>query len=208
MKYVRKVAITTLFGLMVLPGLAQTEGNPTGEFIYNGWHYVPHRPWVTVGYGYGYSFSEQCYEPHFMLDAHFRVQQKHYLGAGFVTSRNQFLDHDTEAILLPHQYVKHSVNSLHVMYGWRYEHLMHNVACFAGPAYNWGYQSAFTDSAGNHYVYPYNELGLYASLQYTRKVYYDIGLGISMFGAVSQSYQVAGLTLHVYLSSAYKRTVK
>jgi hypothetical protein len=202
-----KYAIIALGLAIVVPGMAQTEGDPTGEFIYKGRHYVPHRPWLIFGMGYGYSTSEQSFEPNLMLDYHFRVQQKHYLGIGFVTSRSQFFDSNSDAILLPHQYVEHSVNSLHALYGWRHDGLFNHVAFFAGPALNWGYQSAYTDSLGRHYVYPYTGAGVYASLQYSRKLFYDIGIGASLFGSINRSYQVFGLTLHVYLSSAFKRNI-
>ncbi len=192
------VITTTLFG--------QTETKrPTSEFILQGRQYVPNSPWLNVGLGYGYCISEKVFEPNFMADFHFRILKKHNLGIGFLTSRNQFLDTQTKAFFLPHRNLKHSVNSVHAMYGWRYDDIFNNFAVHAGPSLNWGFDFAYTDTLGNNYVYRYLEPGLYATVQYSRKVYYDIGIGVSIFASVNKSYQVTGLSLCVYLSSAFKR---
>ncbi len=188
----------TLFG--------QTETDLSREFIYEGRQYVPDSPWWTVGYGYGYNFDEHKAEPDFLLDVHFRLNKKHYYGLGFLTSRSQFLDKSGENIFLPHSFVKNSVNSIHAMYGWRKELLYYNFGAFIGPGLHWGFDYIYSDSTGDYHQ-GYFEPGIYASLQFTRKAFYDLGIGTTLWVSLNKSYQVMGLTLHFYFSTALKRTL-
>lgn len=184
---------------------AQHETDPESEFILFGRHYIPDSPWWTIGTGYGYNFSEKVFEPNLLIDVHFRVKEKHYFGVGFLTSREQFLDNETDAFFLPHAYNNYSLNSFHAMYGWRGENIKHNYAFYFGPAINWGYDYQLTDASGIVFHRPYLEPGVYMSLQYSRKLFYDLGLGLSLWSCLNKSYQVAGLTLHFYFSTAFKR---
>lgn len=193
------VFIISIFG--------QTEVDPERDFIYRGRHYIPHSPWWTVGFGYGYNIGEEAWEPNFLLDVHFRVQDKHYLGTGFMTSRSQFLDKNGSNIFIPQSFVKSSVNNFHVLYGWRGEKLHKNFGFFVGPAFNWGFDYVYSDSTGDYHQ-GYFEPGLYASLQYTQKVYYDLGIGATLWASLNKSYQVVGLTVHFYFSTAFKRELK
>lgn len=195
------------FSLLTLNGYTQVETkNPDSEFILKGNHFVPRRPWVTIGLGYGYNFSESMGEPNFFMDFLYQFKDKYQcIGAGYLTSRDQFLDHGNQSLFLPHSYVRHSTNSLHALYGWRIERMRHNFAFSAGPAYNWGYRHSHIDSLGRPYHEAYREIGLYANLQYSFKIFYDIGTGLSLWGSYSSHYKVMGLSWHIYLSSAFKR---
>lgn len=203
----KKFFIITILSFISASIFAQVETDPESEFIYQGRHFIPHSPWWTVGYGYGFNIDESAFEPHFLLDVHFRVMEKHYVGAGFVTSRSQFLDKDGDNIFLPHSYVKNSVNNFHILYGWRGEKLYHNYGFFIGPSLNWGFDYVYSDNSGDYHQ-GYSEPGIYTSLQYTRKVFYDLGVGATLWASVNKSYQVAGLSLHFYFSTALKRTLK
>jgi hypothetical protein len=189
---------STLFG--------QSEIDLSRDFIYKGEQYSPNSPWLSVGIGYGYNISENTWEPNFLFDTHFRIKKKFYLGVGFATSRNQFLDKDGNNIFLPHSFVKNSVNNIHIMYGWRKIGLKNNYAFFLGPSFNWGYDYIYSDSTGDYHK-KYTEPGFYTSLQYTRKIYYDLGLGLTLWSSLNKSYQIIGLTLHIYFSSAFKRKI-
>lgn len=183
----------------------ETE-NPTSEFIYKGDHFVPGSPWMTIGTGYGQNFSEQEFEPNFMVDMHYQFKdKKQCLGVGYLTSRNQFLSKGDSGLFIPNKYVRHSTNSLHALYGYRHELMHHNFSVFAGPGFHWGYRHAYTDSLGYDYHTRYNEVGLYVKLSYSYKFFYDIGAGISLWGSFCSSYQVVGFSAHIYLSSAFKR---
>jgi len=185
----------------------QTENDPDREFIYRGRQYIPHTPWWNVGFGYGYNFDEKKGEPNFMVDVHFRVKKKYYFGTGYLTSRSEFLDKYGDNFFLPHSYVKNSVNSLHFLYGWRIERLFRNFGFFLGPSYNWGYKFSYSDSTGDYHE-AYIEPGFYASVQFSQKLYYDLGIGVTLWTSLNKSYQAAGFTLHFYFSTAFKRELK
>jgi len=187
--------------------IAQTEMNPETEFIYKNRQYAPYRPWWTVGGGYGYNFSEKVFEPNFLLDVHFRVAEKYYFGVGYATSREHFFDVEGPAMFLPQQFNKQSMNSFHALYGWRGEDIKRNYAFFIGPAINWGYDYLYTDTLDNVWHQTYFEPGIYVSLQYSRKLYYDLGPGVTLWGCVNKKYQVIGLSFHFYFSTAYIRHI-
>jgi len=204
----RRYLLLVGFCFVLGSAFGQTEIDPESEFIYLGRHYVPHSPWWTVGWGYGYNFEEDLVEPNFLVDVHFRIKKKHYLGTGFVTSRYQFLDKNGDNLFLPHSFVRHSVNSFHAMYGWRGEKMYHNYGFFMGPSLNLGHEFMGSDPIKGDEYKLYLEPGFYASLQYTYKFYYDLGLGTTLWANINKSYQVVGLSLHVYFSTAFKRELK
>jgi hypothetical protein len=203
-----KQHIYKIFFTLILSGpfwaMAQSDLDPEAEFIYRGRHYIPHSPWWTVGGGYGYNFSEKVGEPNFMLDVHFRIKRKHYFGAGFVTQRERFF-YNSDTLFYSHRWNRQSVNSIHALYGYRVEKINRNYGAFIGPSFNWGYDYLHTDENGYDWHEGYIEPGIYASLQYTFKLYYDLGAGLSAFTNLTPSSQVMGLTLHVYFSTAFKR---
>ncbi len=184
----------------------QLETNMDREFIYEGRQYVPNSPWFTIGFGPGYNFNEKGLEPHFNLDAHFRVYKKHYLAFGFLTSRDQFFDSDT-GLFLPFSRNPHGMKSTHLTYGLRIEKLHANYSLFAGPSANWGYDYLYTDSLGRDWSQKFFEPGIYLALQATWKFYFDMGIGTTLWASYSKSYPVFGLSVHWYLSTAFKRQV-
>lgn len=185
---------------------SQVEIDMEREFIYKGRHYIPQSPWVTVGLGYSYNFDDNRTEPHLLIDAHARFYKKHYGGLGYLSSREHFLDSKTDsAIFLPFSQNVDALKSLHLIYGARIEKLFANFGFFAGPSLNWGYNYAYTNASGEIFHQRFFEPGIYAHIECTYKFYYDMGIGISAWGNVNKSYQVAGLSLHLYLSTAFKR---
>jgi hypothetical protein len=198
--------INVVFFLLALIQVkAQTDIDPDAEFIYKGNHYVPNSPWCTVGMGYGYNISEKTGEPNLMFDVHLKLKKPQYLGFGFMTSRERFF-YNFDTIVYAHRWNKESVNSLHVMYGIRGEDIRRNYAVFIGPAVNWGYDYLPSDSLPNMHK-TYIEPGLYLTLQYTHKIFYDIGVGATLFANVCKTSQVIGVTFNFYLSTAFKRKI-
>ena len=209
MKHCLYLCILSLIILCTNVKAQVDEINPTSDFIYRGNHFLPGSPWLIVGTGYGKNFSENTIEPNFMVDFHYQFEKKNQcIGFGYLTSRDQFLTEGNSGLFVPNIYLRHSTNSLHGMYGIRFErNIRHSFAGFLGPSYNWGYRHAFTDTAGYDYHIKYNEVGFYASLQYSYKIFYDLGVGVSVWASYCESYQVVGFAIHLYLSSAFKRKI-
>lgn len=185
---------------------SQTETDMSREFVYKGRQYIPQSPWWTAGLGYGYNFDECKGEPNFLLDVHIPIKKKYLGGMGFLTSRQQFMDRDT-GLFLPFSRNEYGVKSFHALYGWRMERLHANYAFFVGPSVNWGYDFLYTDSLGNAWSQSFLEPGLYASIQASWKFYFDLGIGTTLWVNWNNSYQAAGITFHIYFSTAYKREV-
>ncbi|MBI9068711.1 MAG: hypothetical protein JEZ09_15550 [Salinivirgaceae bacterium] len=203
----KKIITTSFFLLVGLFLFSQNEVDVEREFIYRGKHYIPHSPYWTVGTGYGYNFDEAVVEPNLFVDLHYRLFKEHYFGTGFLLSRNQILAKGYDNIFLTHDYLKHSVINAHVTYGWRGVGLKYNWGVFVGPSLNWGFDYAYTDTAGNYFVNPFLEPGLFVSGEITYKYFFDMGIGLTAWASVNKSYQAAGISLHLYFSAALKRTL-
>lgn len=193
--------------MFAISAFSQVEVDVENEFIYRGKHYDPHKAYWLVGTGYGYNFDEQNTEPNLFVDVHYRLFEKHYFGTGFLISRNQILAKGFDNLFLTHDYLKNSVTNAHLLYGYRKIGLKYNFGIFAGPSLNWGFDYAYTDTLGNHFVYPFMEPGLYACTHITYKYFFDLGVGLSAWTSINKSYQAAGLSLHLYFSAALKRTL-
>jgi len=185
---------------------SQSEIDLSKDFIYKGKHYSPHSPWVTTGFGYGYNIFQKTGEPNFLFDIHFRIKKKYYFGIGYSTSREQFLDKNGQGIFLPYSFAKNSLNSIHIMYGYRKIGLKNNYGIFIGPSLNSGYSYIYSNKNGDYHK-SYLEPGIYISTQYTQKIYYDLGVGLTLWYSFNKTYQIIGLSLHFYLSSAFKREI-
>jgi hypothetical protein len=197
-----------IFFLSMLSSLiySQVEIDMEREFIYKGRHYIPKSPWVTVSLGYGYNFDDEKTEPNLLIDLHARVFKEHYAGLGFLSSREHFLDATSDSIIfLPFSQNVNALKSAHLIYGARIEKLFANFGFFAGPSLNWGYNYVSTNLDGEALSKSFFEPGIYANVECTFKFYYDMGIGLSLWGNANKSYQVAGVSMHLYFSTAFKR---
>jgi len=201
----KTILVTVALVAVCLVSQGQSEIDLNREFIYKGRQYIPNSPWFTVAFGSGYNFNKKGLEPNFAIDAHFRVMKKHYFNVGFLTSRDQFFDSDT-GIFLPFSQNLYALKSTHLTYGFRKEKLNANYALFLGPSINWGLDY-LNDPANVNASRNFLEPGLYLGLQATWKFYFDMGIGASLWGSYCKSYQVVGLSVHWYLSTAFKRQV-
>jgi len=89
----------------------------------------------------------------------------------------------------------------HVGYGKRYEDKDFHTSAFVGLSYSTGYGKV--DSTGT-YIRPYNQVGLYVQGELIKKIAYDVGLGVSLFGDFNREQSIVGLRLIAYFSGAYK----
>jgi len=87
----------------------------------------------------------------------------------------------------------------HVGYGKRYEDEDFHTSGFVGLSYSTGYGKV--DSV---YSRPFQEVGLYIQGELVKKIAYDVGLGISLFGDINKEQAIVGARLVLYFSGAYK----
>ena len=141
--------------------------------------------WITVGYGYGHKLNSSDYSFPGSLNFYFHVKQV-YFNAGVMRSK---LD------ILRSKYSADFLTDIHATVGFRNETRKSNFSYFAGPSYAHG----LLDSAT-----VFKELGAYAEIQYIQKIYYDIGLGSSIFVNYNRSFPIIGIRLDLYFSNAFR----
>lgn len=146
--------------------------------------------WITLGFGYGQKLNSSTYSFPGSLNAYFHIK-KVYLNAGIMRSK---LD------VLRSRYSGNFLTDIHGTVGFRSETRKNNFSYFAGPSYVHG----LLDSAT-----AYRGIGAYAEIQYIQKIYYDVGIGTSVFINYNRSYPIVGIRLDLYFSNAFRgRTVE
>jgi hypothetical protein len=143
--------------------------------------------WLTLGAGLQQNLTyKRSYGFSGGMDFQFHLKQ-HYFQLGTVITGERFGFYDNY--------------QFHLGYGKRFEDNSIHAAAFAGISYSSGY--AKVDSSG-HYERAYKEPGIYIEGQVIKKITYDVGIGISVFGDFNQEQSIAGARLVLYFSGAYK----
>jgi len=70
------------------------------------------------------------------------------------------------------------------------------------PTYAFGKTSISDDE-----YYIFRGIGFMTNIEYTYKLFYDVGIGASIFAAFSKHYKIAGIQLHIYFSGALKSNI-
>lgn len=160
------------------------DGNKT--IVIDNNKFKVYNNWLSGGAGEINNFTREGYEFTIGADYNFHIQ-KQYLQLGFCFSGfdlNNFKDYN-----------------YHFAFGKRIENAKYNFAFFLGPAYSLGYiKENGTYSAGKLY----KKLSLYGSIQMTKKIKYDVGIGPTLFFDLNEYQQMAGIRLDIYFSGAYK----
>lgn len=143
--------------------------------------------WLTGGAGIQQNLSyNRKYGFAGGVDFNFHIKQ-HYFQLGTVITGEKFGSYDNY--------------NFHLGYGKRYEDRNINAAVFIGISYSSGY--AKVDSSGR-YERPFKEPGAYIEGQIIKKLTYDVGVGISVFGDYNQEQSIVGGRFIIYFSGAYK----
>lgn len=167
------------------------------EFIIGEKIYKEGCAWFKISSGTSYNVNLKTYESSSNLCYSFRIKDN-YFQAGYHVSSNVFFT--------IRSYQK--LNDLYVSYGLRNETKKSNVSVFAGPSFAYGGYYFDTDTIGRKRYKGFTQVGIVVNAEYTKKIYYDLGLGISLFGSYNKNYSVIGLQFHVYFSGAFKGAIK
>ncbi len=89
----------------------------------------------------------------------------------------------------------------HAGYGKRFEDKDFHTAVFVGISYSSGYGKV--DSTQT-YERPYKQPGIYVQGELVKKIAYDVGIGVSLFGDFNAEQSMIGAKLVAYFSGAYK----
>lgn len=195
LKTKRKVfkAYKILFIILIFSNFVKGQDEKYEEFIIRDRIYKPGCGWFKIATGSGYNWQLDTYESSSNICYSFRVKDS-YLQMGYHVSSNRFFTYRSVQKL----------NDLYIAYGWRKESVKSNISVFAGPSYAYGGYYYNTDSLGIKWIKGFSEIGLFASAEYTFKIFYDLGLGFSLCGSYNKYYKVIALQVHFYFSGAFK----
>jgi hypothetical protein len=145
--------------------------------------------WISGGPGVAYNSAVPQLQFALGFDYNFHMRAK-YFQFGLLMSGDAFRTYNNY--------------QLHLGYGKRDENTFYNLAMFAGISYSSGYKKI-----GQLYSSePYKAFGVYGSLQYIKKISYDVGIGPALFVDINTNHRIAGALLVLYFSGAYKGLAK
>jgi hypothetical protein len=154
------------------------------EILYNGKRYRLYNNYITLGPGFLNSTIRTTSQRSLGLDFIFHIRRQ-YFQTGVMMSGPGFGDNN-------------NIQG-HVGYGYRRERNTLNFGGFIGPSYHTGVEGA----AGSPAVF-YEAFGVYGSVHAITKFLFDIGLGLELFGDVSQKQSMFGFKIVAFFSNAYR----
>ena len=194
----RKYLFYILLIVIVQPVFSQKEDGE--KFLHNSKLYNTSDRWFTIGAGGGINTELQDREVN--IDAAFHAKVwKLYLQTGLHRSSNEFI-YD---INLKKSKSGQKINDLYLGVGLRSSKLYSNVAFFAGPSWVYGSKYALDTISG--LSVSFSTLGLYANFDYTYKLSYDLGIGVSLYSSYSKENLIYGFRIHLYFSGAFRKEV-
>lgn len=170
------------------------------EIIIKDKIYKPGSSWLKIGEGYGYHYSLKQFEPNTLISYTVRIKNA-YLQGGYHVSSDKFFTQPS--------YQK--LNDFYIAIGKRKETQNANIAAFIGPTYAYGGTlNHVVDTGGvvQKWYRGFNALGIYGCIDYTFKIFYDLGFGISLYGSINKEYNIVGIQAHFYFSGAFKGEIK
>ncbi len=169
-----------------------------GRVVVGNRIYRQNSPYVILAYGAGYSFKSSQAEQNMTLSYQYFFD-KLGLQVGYHSSSDSKIWWRSNEKL----------NDLFIAAGTRWESSRMNVAAFAGPSWAYGSYPVWLippgDSVAKQYPLRFKNPGLHAEIQATYKIFYDLGVGLSLYGSVNKEYSVVGAQLHLYFSTAFIR---
>ena len=154
-------------------------------FVLNNKKFRYYNNWLTLGAGVQQNLSyKRTLGFAGGLDYNFHIKDQ-YFNAGTVITGERFGFYNNY--------------QFHVGYGRRYEDNDFHTSAFAGISYSTGYGKV--DSV---YSRPYQQVGLYIQGELVKKIAYDVGIGVSLFGDFNAEQSIVGARLVLYFSGAYR----
>jgi len=170
------------------------------EIVIRNRIFKPYSGYITISTGPSYNPGLGSMEKAFSLGYHFRIKDYHFHTGYHVTSDKFFMNRSYQMM-----------SDIYLLCGYRKETIKSNINISGGPVYGFGSTlDSVHDINGtrtNYYLY-FHKIGLYAEAEYTYKLTYDFGIGLSAYVSANKAYQVAGLKIHLYFSGAYKGSIE
>ncbi|MBN2682478.1 MAG: hypothetical protein JXR58_08205 [Bacteroidales bacterium] len=213
------------FSLLILTALLllcakQTQSQIVVEddkyevFAKDGKLYKPYTNWLTLGIGKSYIFEKRDslflddtlyhtyngFDNSFHLGFHFRVKD-FWLNLGYHHSSKEFFLYRPPI----------RMDEFYIGAGYCLETEKYHISGFVSPSYTIGnYYNPIPklDSLGkidNYYLFTsFRKPGVNLKVSYVRKIYYDVGIGLTAYASINRRYPSVGLQLNIFFSGAYK----
>lgn len=165
------------------------------RFIYKGRIYRENSPYLTFGYGVGRNFGGKSFEQNMTISYHHFIKGIG-LGIGLHSSSDEKI--------WWRSYQK--LNDFYFLLGKKWDGVRYNLAVFAGPSYAYGSYVAWHEVYEKDWAYGYNTVGGLAELQFTYRLFYDLGLGLTAYTSMNKFVKVAGVQFHLFFSTAFVRS--
>jgi len=162
--------------------------DPKKEIIINNNRFKVYNSWVSGGAGWAQNFTTGRSKFNIGADFNFHIKQE-YFQIGMFFSGFSFGDYDNY--------------NFHFCYGKRIEKEKINLAIFGGLSFSHGYIKL-----DSNYKNTYNDPSLYLSAQLIKKLTYDVGGGLEIFGELTPKHFLGGFRFVIYFSGAYKGKAK
>ncbi len=88
----------------------------------------------------------------------------------------------------------------HLGYGARYEDKDVHFSAFIGPSYSTGYAKMYDTIYSRAYSLP----GMYGQVEIVKKIAYDVGIGVALYGDVNKEQTLVGFIGILYFSGSYR----
>lgn len=190
-----------MFLLCFLSGFGQkVESDKYDEFVNRNKIFKPYAGYLTLASGMSYNPYMASFEKSSSLGFHFRTGNIHF-NTGYHVSSDRFFMRRSNQLL----------SDIFLTAGYRKDTVKSNFGIWAGPVYGFGSTLDHVEDADGvitEYYLSFHRIGFYAEAEYTFKLAYDFGLGISAYASANSAYQVAGLKLHVYFSGAFRGSIE
>jgi len=165
-----------------------------GRILFNEKIYKENSPYLTLAYGFGNNFTQGGLEQDMMITYHHFIGDIG-LGIGYHASS------DIQVWMKSW----HKLNDFWLGAGWRYERLRYNLSIFAGPALAYGQYIEWDVDEQKDLSNYFRTFGGVAEIQFTYRLLYDVGVGVSLYGSMNKLYTVAGAQVHLFFSTAFVR---
>jgi len=151
--------------------------------------------WFLFGIGRGYSTNLRMQQTNMSL-AYYHRYRTVYFNLGYhYSGKELFLKRPMEWY-----------NDIHPGAGLRFENRWLNFGFFIGPSWAFGSIFDYRNEYGAEFYRYFHTIGAHTEIQLSFKYFYDLGIGTSIYGSFNKQYQVVGIQLHFYFSSAYVDT--
>jgi len=191
-----KFFFSCLFVILLLPEISSAQDTIPSkpqidfkkEIIINYKRFRVWNDWVSGGAGVGYNTSVPLMQTVVAANFNFHIRQNYFRIGGMFSG---------DAFGLWNNYMIGQFCWIPV----REETVKYNFALMGGISFSNNYKYLYP---GHYENAPTNEAGIYAEVQCIRKIYYDAGIGPSVFVNVDKKNTIAGIRIDFYLSGAFR----